>query len=87
MPTRRVALGPTTSYMTVAQAEREFDAANEQDNFIESPSMVLERIKNQISWLEYVADHEYSDSERQRLYVAARKFYMTIRTMTAKYID
>ena len=73
--------------MTVSEAKQEFQAVSAKEGFLDSPSIMLECIKNQIAWLEHVADNEYSKNEKQRLFSVAYKFYGVIRPLTAKYID
>lgn len=51
------------------------------------PSIALETLKGQISWLEYVPDYDMTEKERERVCTAARKLFEKIRPLTEKYID
>lgn len=75
-----------SEFMKVSEAEAEFDA----EAFYEGKPYAdgaLELIKNQIGWLEYVPEAEFTESERERIVGACRKLYAVLRTLNAKYID
>ena len=47
----------------------------------------LEEVKRLISWLEYVAEHEYTPAERKRLVDVSRRFANAAQPIASKYID
>jgi hypothetical protein len=67
--------------------ENEQDLKQYAERVEDSPSEALEAIKNQIAWLEYVPDGEYSKGDRQRVLDACQDFFRSIRPLTRKYID
>jgi hypothetical protein len=64
--------------------QQETDLLKEIDN---SPSMALELTTNLIKWLEWVADRDYSEADRQKVIVACHKLMTTLQPIASKYLD
>jgi hypothetical protein len=77
---------PVKDLPRVADLEAEFDdqiMGGSRPSWYEATEMV----KNQITWLEYVPEPELSDAEVEHLIVACRKAFVSLRRLTARYID
>ena len=48
---------------------------------------VLERLKNQIAWIEYVPEHELTPSESKQLCRACERLIPVIQKLNRKYVD
>jgi hypothetical protein len=79
---------PVTELPKVAELEQEFWAEiTDPEARRASWYRAAELVKNQITWLEYVPEGELIDSEVERLNAALCKAYVSLRRLTARYID
>lgn len=69
------------------QMIREHGGNDAADNTFETVEGSLEEVKRLISWLEYVAEHEYTQVERVKLVNVARRFAAVVQPIASKYID
>jgi len=76
----------TKDLPTATELQAEFMATVYSDG---KPSwyQATEMVKNQIAWLEYVPESELSESEIERLVLSLQRAYVSLRRMTARYID
>lgn len=47
----------------------------------------LGEVKRLIDWLGYIAEHEYSETEKRKLISVSRKFAVAAQPIASKYID
>lgn len=57
------------------------------DDTFETAESSIEEVKRLIGWLEYVSEHEYTDTERKRLIAVSRRFAEAAQPIASKYID
>lgn len=68
------------------QVERWGEQTPEYDPF-ETVESACEEVKRLIGWLDYVAESEYTATERDKLIAAAKKFAGVAQPIASKYID
>ncbi len=68
--------------MTVTEAKYELDPET-----LKSAYDMLQAVKNQIAWLEYVPEHELTKAEQETLIAHGTRLFCALRVLTAKYID
>jgi hypothetical protein len=57
------------------------------DITFDSVESALEEVTRLISWLGYIAEHEYSDAERNKLIAVSRRFAGVAQPIANKYMD
>lgn len=60
---------------------------NTQTDEIQTVGGALEELKNQIAWLEYVPEHEFTAAESARLIKACERTTIVIQKLNHKYMD
>jgi hypothetical protein len=77
---------PYTELPRVAEIEAEFGSRVYTDGKA-SWYEAVEMVKSQIEWLSYVPEGELSESELEHLILHLRRAYVSLRRLTARYID
>lgn len=68
------------------QMIREHGGGQVNDDF-ETVEGSLEEVKRLISWLEYVRENEFTNTERVKLINVSRRFAKAAQPIASKYID
>lgn len=66
------------------------EALAEYDNHLDRPRSVeiaRDALRNQLDWLAWIPEHEFTPAEHVKLLKAFRQAYAAVRPLTAKYID
>jgi hypothetical protein len=71
--------------MTRAEAEADYNA--EMGDNLGSIELAKAALKNQIEWLDWVVERDFTPVERKRILKACRAAYIALRPLTQKYID
>lgn len=69
------------------QMIREHGDGDKANDTFETVEGSLEEVKRLISWLEYVREDEFTNTERDRLISTSRRFAAIAQPIASKYID